>query len=536
MKIINKYLLLCLFLGNSITAFSQTTSDIGVNLASVHDWSSSWYFVDRMKQARPWGIHDIGTGSVEITSIPDHLVDTNGYPTQVPFDPDGTGPLGLQEVDTLIFRDTPYPAGRYALIFDGEGTIRLDFDASGVFSQPNTVHYFNVNSPSLSGIRVTITNSSPGNHVRNIRILMPGFENNYAEQVFHPLFLERLKGFKILRFMDWGMTNNSEVVSWDQRTKFDYYTQARDEGTSYEYMIMLSNRLGIDPWICVPHKADDNYIQNLATLIRDQLNPDRKVYIEYSNELWNWGFQQTSYMEEQRINLGYSLLAHYIAKRSAEIFDIFESIVGDSRTVNVIASQAANSWISDQILLGLEDPSINPSGIKAETLAIAPYFGYSIAQEIVDNGEVNSITIDEILDRAQAKVETETAVWTRDNFKIAQKFNIPLIAYEGGQHLAAGGGNENNQTLTAKLIGANRHYRMKDIYVRMYEVWFENGGTSFCAYEFCSTLSKWGSWGMLEYQNQPLSSAPKFSATIQVMSGDMNYTIDPLPPKNIRIR
>ncbi len=30
--------------------------------------------------------------------------------------------------------------------------------------------------------------------------------------------------------------------------------------------------------------ADDNYVSQLATLVKDNLDPELKVYVEYSNE------------------------------------------------------------------------------------------------------------------------------------------------------------------------------------------------------------------------------------------------------------
>ena len=42
-------------------------------------------------------------------------------------------------------------------------------------------------------------------------------------------------------------------------------------------MIHLSNVLGADMWVCVPHAADDSYVTSLATLIRDTLRPDLRV-------------------------------------------------------------------------------------------------------------------------------------------------------------------------------------------------------------------------------------------------------------------
>ena len=61
-------------------------------------------------------------------------------------------------------------------------------------------------------------------------------------------------------------------------------------------MIQLCNMLKIDPWFCIPHRATDDYIAQFARLVREKLDPSLKVYLEYSNELWNWGFHQAGWM------------------------------------------------------------------------------------------------------------------------------------------------------------------------------------------------------------------------------------------------
>lgn len=54
----------------------------------------------------------------------------------------------------------------------------------------------------------------------------------------------------------------------------------------------------MDAWVCVPHLADENYIRSMAQLFRANLDPDLKIYVEYSNETWNWIFQQTHYLND----------------------------------------------------------------------------------------------------------------------------------------------------------------------------------------------------------------------------------------------
>ncbi len=489
----------------------STGGEIGMNLGSIVDYSAAWTFVDRMKNARSWISYDENGAWDSGVEIP---CDENGYPLQIPFG------SPAQSVRTLLFRGfDSYPAGTYTLIFEGEGTISLNFAAKGEYTEPNVAHHFEITSPITGGLLLSITRSSVDNPIRNIRVIMPGFEDNYQEQIFHPLFLERLQDFKVLRFMDWGKTNNSETIEWSKRTTPQRFSQAGGySGVALEYMIELSNQLDIDPWFCIPHQANDDYIRNMAQLIDQNLEQSKKIYIEYSNELWNYQFLQARYAGEMGIDQGLGdgdgFLAnlHYNARRSAQIFQIFEEYFDSDHLVRVVASQAGNSWTGKKILEGLNDSTVNPTSSRADALAIAPYFGGSVGNDIVSNNEVDSISIDEILNRAEASVYSKTAVWTAKNKVVTDTFDVKLIAYEGGQHLVGTGGNENNETLTNKLIEANRNPRMKDIYLNMFDVWFQNGGTLFSAFSNICIPTKWGSWGMLEYQNQPIEDAPKYEA------------------------
>ena len=61
-------------------------------------------------------------------------------------------------------------------------------------------------------------------------------------------------------------------------------------------MIALANASNTDLWINIPGPATDAYVAQLANLIKNGdvvngvayagLNPNLKVYVEYSNEVW----------------------------------------------------------------------------------------------------------------------------------------------------------------------------------------------------------------------------------------------------------
>jgi hypothetical protein len=429
-----------------------------------------------------------------------------------------------------------YPAGEYTMMYEGTGVITVGFDAEdAIFTEAGT-YSVSVN-PGGGGIHLTIRESDVNDPVRNIRMIMPGYESIFETEPFYPAFLQRLESFEGIRMLNLqniNITSGNQTQFWSQRKPKSYVTQCPNtgidsgniDGMAFEWLIELANTTGNPPWFCIPHKVDDNYVIQLALLLRDNLEPELKIYIEYSNELWNWTYwDQVQYVEEQGLALELSddpYLAglYYQAKRSAEIFQIFGNEFEDlSRLVRVISGQAGNPWVAQMLLEGLSEPTINPLGFNADALAIAPYFGGGIADYIGDEGLIESITVDEILDIIEFGVPghiTEfemVADLTTQHKVIAENKGIDLIAYEGGQHLVAVNWEYmENETLTQKLISANRSPRIKELYTTYLETWFNNGGGLMMAYNYTMMPSMYGSWGALEYMDQSYDEAYKYQA------------------------
>ena len=501
----------------SMKSFGQLKI-VGTNVSGLEYWQPQLMFKDAFKQCGEWLTRNVEPGGPwnTGTTIP---LRPDGYPTQVPFGSPG------QMVHTLMFLDAggAYPAGTYQILSEGTGSIQLEWDSGNrTFTSPCN-NSFNV-TPTNQGIHMIITSSAVNDPVRNIRIIMPGFVNNYLSDPFYPPFINYLDSanvFSGIRFMDLMKTNFSPVSGWNDRTSKNYYSQTTDHGIAYEYMIDLCNQLNKDMWVCIPHKADDNFIQQFATLLRDNLETDRKIYIEYTNETWNSVFSQTKYCNEQGALLGYSGQPweqgwKFYAKRTADCHRIFESVFGvnNNRLIKAVASQAANSWLGNQIMSYYNNATYNPSGTKANALAIAPYFGGNIADSIGNAGAINTITIPQILNSAHASVYSQTLSYVKSYKTVTDKLNMDLIAYEGGQHMVSVN-YTNNQTLTDKLIAANRDPKMQEIYCDMFDVWFNNGGKAF--YNFSSSYKpgKYGSWGVIENTEQPLAESYKWQALNQ---------------------
>jgi len=110
-----------------------------------------------------------------------------------------------------------------------------------------------------------------------------GFEYRYQAMPFHPLFIQSLQFFSSLRFMDWQHTNAQTDVAWSDRKQIGHRTYT--DGVPIEHMITLANIVGADPWFCMPHTANDDYVRSFARLALDTLRVDLRVYIEHSNEV-----------------------------------------------------------------------------------------------------------------------------------------------------------------------------------------------------------------------------------------------------------
>lgn len=494
-------LALFLLLGTCVTASAQPEARslfprrdrLGMNLSGVIDWTREWPLVDVFKPSRRW-----------ITKGPGEFIfDVHGNPLLQPG----------QAVETLMVREINghYPGGRYVATWEGTGKVVMQrWDVRRVVSEaPGRLELDVV--PGDGGIQVEVTASDPRDPIRNIHCWMPGYEK--ARSPFHPLFVERLKPFSVLRFMDWQQTNNSPVKTWAERAKLTDARYSTDAGMPPELLIELANTLKADPWFCMPHQADDDYVQRFAALVKEKLAPERRIYVEYSNEVWNGQFKQANYARDKGLALAlsnndYQAQLRFYSQRSVEMFRIWEQVFGGrKRLVRVLAAQSANPWTSEQVLTWKD------AWKQADALAVAPYFGNAFGDQ-KNQDRVLKMSVKELLAELKKEIDTTNKDMIAKQSAMARKVNLQLIAYEGGQHLAGFGGAENNDALTNLFIAANRHPGMFDLYRAHLSNWFQAGGGLFVVFSNVSKPSKWGSWGVLEFQDQSVDQAPKYRAVL----------------------
>ena len=483
-------------------------SPIGTNLEPLTDYQRQTPFVDAFKSSREWISHQSnpsvwGAGPAVIT-------DELGWPQSL---------QSNQEIESIVMvgGSPTHPDGVYTIRYDGIGTIQPRTYGGGtvtVLQQSQGYIQVSLQVPVDGAFALRITDIVQP--IENIRVYPPGFDN--STRIFHPDFVKSLEPFDTLRFMDWGRTNNNPVTSWWQATNFFNYTQTTDQGVHPLYMIELCNQTCKNMWICVPHMADDLYVTYLAYLCKIALDPSLTVYLEYSNEVWNGQFQQTQYAQTQGLALGLNPTSWhagwlYYSQRSVEIFEIFSNVYSqpkDRSLVRVLAGQSANPWVNIQIM------DWQDAYEHADAFAVAPYFGGYLGNLNISPNTA-TFTVPQILAACDTDSANQHSQRTLPNYTNANNRGLRLFAYEGGQHLAGVGPAKNDQTLTNLFVAANRDPQMRTLYFNDLTRWEANGGGLFMLFGHTGNYTKYGSWGLLEWQNQPRTTAPKWMGVMDYL-------------------
>lgn len=358
---------------------SNAESPLGINLAGISYYDSEEPFLNIFKttgitQSTPQGWRTMTATGGETNEAAYLQLDSNGYPTTLTASSsDPNAPQKFDQVCTYLLdlpasnggTGPPYRAGQYVILYDGVGTITVDLDGHMVSTSQTATggrDVFDVGTPTPGrGVRLCITQTDPANHLRNIRVVRATNEALLDEgHIFSPTFLGLLKNFRAIRAMEWlGMDYNpSPTGNWADRTQLSSAGWGSTNGAPLEAVIDLCNALSADCWINVPDMADDNYITQMATLVHQQLGPTQKVYVEFSNEVWNAAYPQFAYAEQQGEALWPGNSNHFqdnrdwYGMRVAQMCDIWASVWGGdfSRVHCVLAAQGANTWTATEAL------------------------------------------------------------------------------------------------------------------------------------------------------------------------------------------
>ncbi|OLT61754.1 hypothetical protein, partial [Moorena bouillonii] len=495
----------------------KQSSSIGVGLNGLADWSSQFPFLNVMHWSREWYDWDRRTSEgIE--------VDRYGWLKSVESGVTA-GTVFLTNIEEM-----PIVYNSYVVRWKGKGHL----DYGGCVKEVSKAYGGDLIQVGHDSCFIRVVGFDSEDPLRDITIVpekhIQAFDRG---AVFNPDFIERVKVFRALRFMDWMVTNGSEQQEWENRPTINDRSFAK-KGVPLEYMVLLANIVGADPWFNMPHKANSNYIHNFAVMVKERLDNKLTAYVEHSNEVWNWIFPQTHFALSESKKLWGAEGDAYMqwhGMRTAGICDIWkkEVFIDDSHRVNCVLGAQA-SWF------GLETPALECPLWKQrqsacyehgiDSIAIAGYFTGCINNYENDSGnrEVEKWlkepdggmqkAYEQALDSRHFECEY-SAKTMQDVYEyhagVAKKLGLQLVAYEGGQHIT---GNfhdtQDDENFIGLHIRLNRDERMYNLYQRNFQSWKKAGGGLFMHFVDVSIPGKHGSWGALEYITQP--SSPKWRA------------------------
>lgn len=537
---------------------SNADSPLGINLAGISYYDSEEPFLNIFKttaitQSTPQGWVSMSATGVSTNEAAYLQLDSDGYPTTLTASSsDPNSPQKFTQVCTYLLMlppsnagsGPPYRAGQYVILYDGVGTMTVDLDGQMVSTSQTSTggrDVFNVATPKAGrGVRLCITKTDPANHLRNVRVVRVANEALLDQgYIFSPTFLNLMRNFRAIRAMEWlGMDHNpSPTGNWADRTQLSNAGWGATNGAPLEAVIDLCNALSTDCWINVPDTADDNYITQMATLVHQELGPTQKVYVEFSNEVWNPAYLQFGYAEQQGKALWPSNSSlfqdnrDWYGMRVAQMCDIWAGVWGSdfSRVHCVLAAQGANTWTATEALncpLWSGAPCYKH---HITDVAIAPYFGWGPTQtpstwtslslatvvddifsELNSGGGFLSSLVSSVTGLPEGPIQN-ISDWEATYQKALAPYGLPLITYEGGNSLIGNPSYKTGSTIVNAFIAANDDPRMATAYTTALDDWKANNGHVYMLYNDIGAPSMFGEWGLLDSWLDtvaPLSSAP----------------------------
>ncbi len=492
---------------------------LGYNLDFPGDWSEALPFLDLMRDARPWA------GAVAGRPLGAKL-DAQGWPVD----------LGNEEAITSIVHTNGgdgFVGHVWVMRWTGEGDVGVG-GARVIDKAPGRVRF--LGGP--ENVWITVSSTDPrrvGNHVRDITVVREDRVALHAQgKIFNPDFLALLAPYRSLRFMDWALTNSmtdSQGLRWSERSRptqvgwlSQFIDPSRPElgvtqtGYPVEVQVELAKQLHAHPYFNMPTRASDEYLRGFAEVVRDTLPPGLVATVEYSNEVWNWGFPQATYarLEGERLWPGEGTAwLQFMGMRASQMCTIWKKVFEGQhhRMRCVIAPQTG--WV-DVANASLDCPRWAKSGHapcfrSADAVAITGYFsGFLQRPENADTikgwlAKGKEFALQQAF--RQLRVgdvpglkNGDTAVTPRDadslrntieRFQryrtIAQQRGLELIAYEGGTHFDHG----NDPVIKEFLIEVGNDPRMEELYRDLFEGFAAAGGTIFHVWGGIGASSAW---------------------------------------------
>jgi hypothetical protein len=450
---------------------------------------------------------------------PDELKDARGFPVE------GASGTSTTDVGFIL------PSGRYNISYRGEGTVlvagigNLASEWESVDGERrNAVNI--VGTPgSFGGVLVVAIFNLPGQSVQDLHILCPGFD--YATtRIFMPGFLNVLRPFRSMRFMDWMRTGAvAQLSEWSQAPKVAGFGKSVF-GESYANIVALVNETGKDVWVNIPPNATDDFVRRFADFLRDGLDFTRiqqerdrqglsapfQLMFEYGNEVWDpsspdyGALLAIARADPQRYDGQYTgsygpswmvqirdlmKVGQAQADRVVQIANIFReefSAIGKSEIIApVLGGWSLGAAFSDVGLRFIENQYGSPQSYVSY-IAIGTYFGPAGGQ----TGDLDTLFA------SMSQNIQEIAGTFQDFRQLADEYRVKMTAYEGGQGL-----NGPDDLYIKHLAQYDR--RMYSGYIDFFALWKKHFGEALFNHYWLASIPglpehvyQYGFWGSID--------------------------------------
>lgn len=551
-------------------------STLGYNLDFPGDWTNQPPFIDLVKNSRaPRGA--CPNGDRECDEVAHLDLDAQGWPRSLGYRDDPR--LAYESIEFVInsSSDRADIGERFVITWDGAGTIELTNGTDIEVDEPRRRIEFTL-EPDATFVRLTETDPDrTGNHLRNIAVFRADLEPLLdAGEIFNPELLDYLAPFRSLRFMDWMQSNawgqcsggstpgeacyaltNEECGGggrclmpgrWEERPTTDAQSYlstgqfldvsapglgTRVGGYALETMVALANRVPADPHFNIPVAYDEDYVRRFAEYLRDHLALGLTATIEYSNEVWNFGFPQSQYANA----IGQELWpeestawVQYMAGRTNTACGIFKSVFkGQEERIRCLISPQTG-WrelaetVLDCPLWAADHPQDGPCSTHVDAVNITGYF----AGCLVDNEDVVLEWLEDglesALDLGFEQLEHGTLIeacsgdeednldYTSDGYRyfmdLARQRGLGLYVYESGTHFHYEG-----EDAADFFVAMTRDERMHDLYMKNFDGFTAAGGDIMNVWGWIAPDDMWAnSDTLLDYDHPKYRAITDFVA------------------------
>ncbi len=373
-----------------------------------------------------------------------------------------------------------------------------------------------------------------GSGISDFRLIRPGYPADTG-QVFTDEYVACLRSasFSTIRFMavtntngnvEWGK-DGTRLQSWGNRKlPGDASVETlepldKKDGWPWEYVVELCNRTHRDMWINIPMAVDEDYTRQLALLVKATLDPALNIYIEHSNEVWNFGFIQYAWNKARAKEESATAHYNYDGVNNPEVWGQRRHAQKVKDAVAAFGDVFGMNEVNRRIRGVLAGVTPDPKGffVGGRLPGMLEYLKatgsdpkdwiYAISMPVYYGGKAASggkgtegDSVDQILEDIRQNIEKSkkdrSAV-----VELARRYGLPggFCAYESGPDI--GGGRQAN---IANRIRAVRDPRQGELYRKNYtECFWDLGGNVAMQFTLSSPYSRFGAWGLTDNVSKP---------------------------------